>query len=388
MLRTNRLSAVIMALTVALAACLDGTGLDDVLDEVLDEVPVEVPVEVPFDAGASAADLQAVQGAFAATAFESFAVSSQDFILVADTTPLPVALLHASVAAATAGTRWEAAAAAEAFAAGPAASGPLLPDEFRGRTYVRVDGVAGYQWDSARTDAPATGVRFVLYEVDPVTGTPGTTEIGYVDLIDETTPNVAHVARVVVVTSGVVRIDYTVSAVVGTQSATLTVSGFIGDGTNQVDVDLSVTFAENPPVFSATVDHVISVPSRDFEVDATVVFEFNEETLQGSLDVDASFMQGAYTVTVAGVVTFSEGTVPTESGTFEIHVDGLLFAVVTVNNDTVTVQNGSGGELTAAEVDAVKRIFDGLEDLFDERFEDFVRPVAWMFEGAGSAAAA
>ena len=31
---------------------------------------------------------------------------------------------------------------------------------------------------------------------------------------------------------------------------------------------------------------------------------------------------------------------------------------------------------------AIRRIFDGLEDLFDDKFEDFVRPVAWLFEAA------
>ncbi len=367
MLRMNRLSAVIMALTVAVAACTDGTGLDD----------------VPFDPDASAADLSAVQAAFAAEAFESFALGSGDFNLVPDTAPLPVALLHASVAAASAGSHWEAQAAAHAFTAGPA-SGPLLPDVYRGSTWVRVDGVEGYVRDETRTDAPANGVRFVLYLADPVTKQPDITEeIGWVDLLDEST-NDAYVARVRVVTSNVVRIDYTVSAVVGDQSVTLTVSGFIGDGTNQVDVELSVTFAETPPLSTATVAHVISVPSRDFEVDATVVFEFNEETLQGSLDVDASFMQGAHTVTVDGHVDFVESEVPgqeSESGTFEVHVDGDLFAVITVTNDTLTVQNGVGGELTAAEVDAVEAIFDGLEHLFEETFEDFVRPVAGLFEG-------
>jgi hypothetical protein len=40
-LRLNKLSAVTMAITVALAACSDGTGLND----------------EPFDPGASAADL-------------------------------------------------------------------------------------------------------------------------------------------------------------------------------------------------------------------------------------------------------------------------------------------------------------------------------------------
>ena len=60
-----------------------------------------------------------------------------------------------------------------------------------------------------------------------------------------------------------------------------------------------------------------------------MVFEFNDETLQGSIDVNATFMQGAHTVTVTGVMTFSEGDLPTEGGSFEIRVDGQLFATIT-----------------------------------------------------------
>jgi hypothetical protein len=58
--RSSKSSADILALTVALGACTDGIGLND----------------TPFDASASAGDLQAVQGAFATTVFESLALSS------------------------------------------------------------------------------------------------------------------------------------------------------------------------------------------------------------------------------------------------------------------------------------------------------------------------
>ena len=377
MLRFYKLSAVAMALTVALTACTEGTGLNDDDTGLNDE---------PFAPAASAADLQVVQGAFAASVFESLALSSEDFNLVPDPPPPAVALLQASVAAASAGSHWEAAAAAEAFAAAGPASGPLLPVDFRGRTYDR--GVDGYRHNLERTDAPVNGVRFILYEVDPATHIPGTTEIGYVDLLDEST-DLAYVARVVVVTGGVVRINYTVSAVVGTQTLGFTVSGFIGDGTNQIDVYLSMTFVHALPVSTATVEHRISVPSRGFEVNATVVFEFNDETLQGSADVNATFMQSHHTVTVTGVMTFSEGDLPTEAGSFEIHVDGQLFATVTVdvtaNGETITVQNATGGELTSTEAQHVRTIFHGLEEMFDDKFEDFIRPVAWLF-GAGAAA--
>ena len=363
MLRLNKLSAVTMALTVALAACSDGTGLSD----------------EPFAPEASAADLQVVQGAFSASVFESLAISIESFNLVPDTGAVPAALLQASLAAATAGCRWEAAAAAEAFAAAGPASGPLVPQEFLGSTWVRDVGVEGYRRDDTRTDAPANGVRFDLYEVDPVTGTPGTAVIGYVHLLDEST-SLVYVARVVVVTGGVEHINYTVSAVVGDQTLSFTVSGFIGDGTDVIDVDLTVTFVKAPPLSTATVRHLVSIPTRDFEVDATVVFQFNSETLRGSLDVDATFMQGAHTVSITGDKTFSEGELPTEGATLEVHVDGQLFATVTVDGETITVQNATGGELTSLEAEAMKKIFHGLDDLVDDRFEDFIRPVAWLFD--------
>ena len=361
MLRLNKLSAVTMAITVALAACTDGTGLND----------------EPFDPGESAADLQVVQGALSASVFESLALSSQNFSLVADTGAVPSALLQASLAAGGAGSRWEAAAAAEAFVSAGPASGPLVPVDHLGRTYDR--GVNGYEHDPARTDAPANGVRFILYEVDPITHEPGSTEIGYVDLLDEST-TLAYVARVVVVTGGVERINYTVSAVIGTHTLGFTVSGFVSDGTDVVDVDLAVTFVTALAVATATVDHLISIPTRDFEADVTVVFVFNSETLQGSLDVDATFMQGRHTVAVAGVIEFSEGQVPSEGGTLKLHVDGQLFATITIDGESITVLNATGGELTSVEAQAVREIFDGIDDLFDDRFEDFLRPVTWLFE--------
>ena len=370
MLRINKLSAVIMALTVSLAACTegDGTGLDD----------------VAFDPELSAADLQAVQGAFAAAVFENLALSGEDLNQIVNPPPQAVALLRASLAAsATGGSHWEAAAVAQAFASGPASVG-VIPVDFHGRVYDRLDG--RYRHNTDRTDGPATGVRFVLYERDLDTHEVGAGVIGYVDLLDEST-DLAYVVRVVVVTYEVERINYTVSAMIADQSLSLAVSGFIGDGVNEVHVDLSVTFVEGFPVSTATVDYLVSVHETDFEVDATVVFQFNDETLQGSVDIDATFMQGAHTVTVDGLVTFSEGTVPSEGGTFEIHVDGNHFATITVDGDTVTVRDASGGELVHAHAQALRTIFDALEEMFDERFEDFIEPVAWLFGHHGDAGA-
>ena len=367
MLRINKLSAVIMALTVSLAACTegDGTGLDD----------------VAFDPELSVADLQAAQSAFAAAVFENLALSGEDLNQIVNPPPQAVALLRASMVAASGGSRWEA--AAQAFAAGPASVG-VIPVDFHRRVYDRLDG--RYRHNTDRTDGPEFGVRFVLYERDRETHEVGVDPIGYVDLLDQST-DLVYIVRVVVVTHEVERINYTVSAEIADQSLSLAVSGFIGDGTNEVHVDLSVTFVEDSPVSRATVDYLISVPERDFEVDATVVFVFDEVDLVGSIDVDATFMQGAHTVTVDGVVAFSEGDLPSEGGTFKIHVDGDHFATITVDGDAVTVRDANGGELVHAHAEALRTIFDALEEMFDERFEDFIRPVAWLFGHHGDAGA-
>jgi hypothetical protein len=92
------------------------------------------------------------------------------------------------------------------------------------------------------------------------------------------------------------------------------------------------------------------------------------------------FMQGAHTVAVAGVIEFNEGQLQTEGGTVTIHVDGQVFATITIDGESITVLNATGGELTSAEAQAVRKIFDGIEDLFDARFENFLRPVTWLFD--------
>jgi len=53
--------------------------------------------------------------------------------------------------------------------------------------------------------------------------------------------------------------------------------------------------------------------------------------------------------------------------------------VVTVSGETITAQNDTGSELTSVEAQAVREIFDRIDDMFDDRFEDFIRPVSWLF---------
>ena len=88
----------------------------------------------------------------------------------------------------------------------------ILPSELLGTTFTWDTGTRDYI-AAARTDAPADGVRFVLYALEPDVDFPAEplSEIGYLDLHDLSTAS-ADVARLVLVTDGVTRFDYRVTA--------------------------------------------------------------------------------------------------------------------------------------------------------------------------------
>jgi hypothetical protein len=63
----------------------------------------------------------------------------------------------------------------------------ILPASHHGKTFV-LSSLDGWMIDDARSDAPADGVRFVLYELDPFTGRPKLIPpqpMGYMDFVEE-----------------------------------------------------------------------------------------------------------------------------------------------------------------------------------------------------------
>lgn len=64
----------------------------------------------------------------------------------------------------------------------------FLPETLLGSTLTWNPDTGAYEPDPSRRDGPPSGVRLVMYEVDLETRTPALplTEIGHVDLIDET----------------------------------------------------------------------------------------------------------------------------------------------------------------------------------------------------------
>jgi hypothetical protein len=354
------MSALGLALTIGLIACTDTTG----------------PNDTPFSPVGAAADLLVVDGAFDSDIFVSLAESSTIFNSI-NGGPLPsAALIDAGWSLALADGPWEVEQAGRRLARAVSASSAgltLIPQDFLGRTYEH--GVEGYYWNNDRIGAPDNGVRFILYEVNPVTHDIGGTEIGYVDVIDEST-DLSRIARVIVVSGEVEHINYTVSATLGTNSAGFAVSGFFGDGTDQVQIDLSMGFVNTDLTSTVTVDYVIEVVSRGFLMDATLVMVHDRETQMGSATIEVTFQQNGHAVQMTGDIgDLDEG----ENGSIEILVDAQPFATVTFTGDSVTVVGHDGEPLSADHAAAVRSMFHGIEDLFNDKFEDFVRPVSWLF---------
>jgi len=362
--RFKKFSALGLTLVVGLAACDDAAGPGSDADG-------------PFNPVTSAADFQAVESAFDTPVFASLGAMSGSFSHINGAPALASTLLDAGWDLATAGESWQLQEAGNRVAGAlysSSAAALLIPESFRGRTYVYYP-EQGYHYDAERTGAPATGMRFILYEVNPVTHDPGTTEIGYVDILDEST-DASLVARLVVVSDGTEYMNYTVSASGLIGSVSFGVSGFITDGTDQVDLDLTTSFSSTFASERAEISYTIGVPTRDFDLTASLVMEFERETDLGSMTVDVQFSEGSNSVRFQGSFAITEQ----EAGTLEVLVNGELFATITMEGDSFSIAGPNGEALSAEHAQALRDMMDGFEVLFDDTFEDFIRPVSWLFQ--------
>lgn len=325
---THRTLAV-LALTALVAACGPSTA-------------PEVPV--PFDTDAALADYEAV----------GTLISSSDL---------------ASLRALGGRTPFSAAGAPSRTGAqgegGPQAA-PLISDTHRGSTFV-YDG-ADDRWvlDAARDGAPATGVRFVLYEVDEM-GTPiGGEEVGHADLIDEGDGSAEDVAlRLVVVTGGVTRLDYRTTVEIGLTFGEVTVLGsLIGDANAQLDFDIEVDATNTLSQSSLDIAFDLAVAGRDFTISGSV--SGIEEGSDGMGEVALAVQHGSHTLEVDA--TGSAGQI---DGT--VSLNGDLFATIIGDAENPTIVSADGDALTLGEQLVLLGVLDTIEDVFDF-IEDLVEP--------------
>ena len=220
-------------------------------------------------------DVQTVLGVLQSNVFESFGVVSTDTGSPAAVATPAGALLgvapftvprSSSQPYADAPRRLQALRRA-AGALGSGISASVIPPQYLGQTFV---------WDTAThryvvgPDAgPSTGVRIILYAIDPFTGSvaePSNT-VGFVDLLDQSTTNPDVNKLHVIVKDGtpaspgpVTYADYSVSgSVTGSPATAFTASaiGFVSDGTHTLSFDAT---------FSAT---NLTTDNPDAQIDVT-----------------------------------------------------------------------------------------------------------------------
>ena len=237
----------------------------------------------------------------------------------------------------------------------------FIAPEIAGKTFVYSGG--SYVL-SDLTGAPANGVRFLLYTVDPITALPYVplVETGYVDLIDLSTVT-TRAARVLVVSQGTTYLDYRATATSSLTSGRVSVNGFITNGSVNATFNLVATLTAT----GLTLTQSIDVPIRDLSLDLSLTATgTTPETSSIAMTLDMRGQNGWVRLT---------GSFTSTGGTLTVLVNGATFATITVTDSSEPVIAGANGQpLTLEEQQALEDIFEFTGGSFTA-FDQLVAPV-------------
>jgi hypothetical protein len=342
---TRRAAALLAAL--ALGACADPTGTIDHIDAA--------------GAASAAAPIMEVMDQPALASFGS----------LSGVGGLPASASAAALGAvagltnAAAHGRWDARAPIMARAAVAAAD--VLPIDVRGKIFTYNESTGQYE-GAASADAPANGVRIVLYAWDPLAGRPASplVVVGHVDLIDESTSNENRLHVVVVRNAdAAVLMDYAITHTVTTSTESFSIVGSASNGTTTANFNLSGTMGTS----AATVTFVLEAPAREFSV--RVEASVNSATESASVGIWIMF----YGNSLAFELEAAPNTV---SG--EIRFRGHLYATYSMTYDpatgTATSQftKANGEPMTAQELGDIQNAFERALN-FDRFWEGLLWPI-------------
>jgi hypothetical protein len=320
--------------------------------------------DTPFDPDGTSADVEAMGSAFDSPATAGFSVASDAIAGVLQFSPPAAAAVRAmptkSLVGGKPGAQHYAAKVAKAYRQPSAAAystAASVPAQYLGVTFVYNAETDQYE-ASELTGAPEDGVRFLVYAINPISGAviEPVVEVGHADIVVTESASAATV-RIELVSEDVTYLDYSVGVTGGVNSATVTVSGFVSNGDDRVDFDLDT----HVNAAALSVDYSLIVPTRSgFRID----FEGEMTSASSTSSLEARGPHG--TVVIAGN---HEG----DSGTFEVTVNGELFATVNYTTGQEPEIVGADGQaLTEQELHALGLVFavfiqgfDFVEDLLD-----------------------
>jgi hypothetical protein len=313
-----------------------------------------------FDPAAMQDELSTANAAMMAPATESFAASGPliDNALVAlDGEPLaleaPAMLLdggHLRMSEArSVATRLRRAASLRTAVAGGTRA-HAIPPAALGKTFEYNPVTDEYEMGN-EAGAPSNGVRFVLYAVDPIDGSPvePLVERGYVDLTRTATSSSAT-ARVVVYTAAASPVlDYAARIAGAVTSPRVELEGFARNGEDRLDFTLETAFSLQDE--SIEIDWRTRVPTRD------LITRLQQSFNDGA---DATFQIDAAVVSASGRIDM-DGTIHEETGgSIAVKVNGETFATMVLANGEAdpTVVNAGGEPLTQEEQATLLQIFE------------------------------
>jgi hypothetical protein len=334
---------------------------------------------VPFNPSGASADIEAVNTTFGSSAFTSFSTLSVLFDAALGGAPLvsaSAAALDVRGGGTAKGIQAAAARSAERIArimprptaAGFSASSAAIPAQFLGKTFVYS---GGSYVVSAETGAPANGVRFLLYAIDPVTFLPALplNQTGYVDLVDMSSGTTSS-ARVIVVSGTTTYLDYQVSASSTITSGRVTVIGFITDGTTQATFNLRAALTS---AGGLTLSYSLDVPQRELSIDLTMsVNGLTAETSTVNVTLDMRGQNGWVRLT---------GQFTVNGGTLNVAINGAQFATITTVGAEVVITGAAGQPLAQDELETLQRVFDYAGSGF-VAFDQLLAPVGMLVSGA------
>ncbi len=338
------------------AACNDSTG----------------PQARLSDPQGLSSDLQAVDGAFQSSTFQSFsALSFAPGSPVAAPSRMGALLAAAPIVPPRARTQPYASAPARLQALRLAASvlssgisANVIPPTMYGQTWVWDEGT--HQYILSPDPGPNNGIRIILYAIDPITGqiVEPPVAVGYVEFLDWSTPSTDSLQVILrggtPSVPGTTYADYAVSATVTGDPPTAfsaTAGGFVSDGTR------TLTFGATFAVTQVDTDNPDTQIDVMWDIDNPVIHvELHETLAQSDADhlaltlTEFSITRGAETVSMHGTIT---SVLSTEAFSINLVVDvnDVPWIRIRGTQNGATVRHPNGSDLSPEEGQAFLDLF-------------------------------
>jgi len=272
-------------------------------------------------------------------------------------------------------TGWSEPTMVRSFVLSGGSAAPIFPANLLGKTFTWSEDLGRYAV-SEETGAPANGVRFVVYAMNPLTNMPAQplNAVGYLDMTDESSAESTRIG-IEAVSDGVTLIDYYIDAsftlTAEEYSVVLDAVGFLSDGVTQVDFDLNQTASMDVQTQSLAMDvlYNVSVPSQDISVVMGLTGEFG---MEGPTNATTSF-------TVSDGVNFAVFSLTITDGENiegSLRYNGQPVLNISGTFDEAVFTRADGGELTEEDLQALQDILDLAGDVFE-----FAAEILGGFEG-------